>query len=322
MFYSNKNKNKNKNGTEYPPCTNCGLTGHSYKSCLAPVNSYGIIACRLKTENSSISTTISGEIYNSILNELQNGKLITGMENVKVEFLLIRRKDSLRFVDFVRGKYSLEDSDYLKQMLSNMTDKERQLLINSNFNDLWLHVWSLTEKDYQTDVDGNIKILNKNNIVYKSDYEQSKIKYIKLKENGQLIELINNTKSIWNTPEWGFPKGRRNPYETDMQSAIREFKEETGLSEDQFHVITNMDPLCETFYGDNKVHYCHKYYIAICNSDIEIMYDKTNEHMLKEIGAIGWYDLDESLKRIRSENVEKREILLRVSGILRNYCIF
>jgi hypothetical protein len=81
MFYSNKNKNKTKTNGEYPPCTNCGLTGHSYKSCLAPVNSYGIIACRLKIDN------------NSITNELKNGKLKTGMENVKVEFLLIRRKD-------------------------------------------------------------------------------------------------------------------------------------------------------------------------------------------------------------------------------------
>jgi 8-oxo-dGTP pyrophosphatase MutT (NUDIX family) len=315
MFYSNKNKNKNKNGSEYPPCTNCGLTGHSYKSCLAPVNSYGIIACRLKNENN-----LSGEC--SILNELTNEKLITGMENVKVEFLLIRRKDSLRFVDFIRGKYSLDDNDYLKQMLSNMTTNERQLLIDNNFNDLWIHVWGLSDKDYTMDSDSNIKILNKNNIVYKSDYEQSKIKFTKLKESNKLIELIHNTKSIWNTPEWGFPKGRRNPYETDIQSAVREFKEETGLDDDKFKVIINMDPLSETFYGDNKVHYCHKYYLAICNSNIDIIYDKSNEHMLKEIGDIGWYDLDEALKRIRSENVEKREILLRVSGILRNYCIF
>jgi hypothetical protein len=42
--------------------------------------------------------------------------------------------------------------------------------------------------------------------------------------------------------------------------------------------------------------------------------------MSREIGNIGWFTLNDALGHIRSENVEKREILLRVSGIIRNYC--
>ena len=46
----------------------------------------------------------------------------------------------------------------------------------------------------------------------------------------------------------------------------------------------------------------------------------SHPHMSREIGDIGWFTINEALGRIRSENVEKREILLRVSGIIRNYC--
>jgi 8-oxo-dGTP pyrophosphatase MutT (NUDIX family) len=317
MFNSN-NKQKQKHNN-YPPCTNCGITGHSYRHCLAPVNSYGLIAFRIKNKEWNTSK------------ELMNSKLITGMENAQIEFLLIQRKDSLRFVDFTRGKYAVDDKEYLSQMFSNMTNKERDFIKNNTFDDLWKHVWGTVgmskNKPKGDEVDENKEhkeTYNKHNFgnTHKSDYEQSKQKFSKLKEEGILDSILSTTTSIWNTPEWGFPKGRRNPNETDIESAIREFKEETGLESSNFNVISNMEPLTETFYGDNKVHYCHTYYLAQCDTDANISFDSANPHMVKEIGDIAWCSLEEALARIRSENIEKREILLRASAILRNYCVF
>ena len=40
--------------------------------------------------------------------------------------------------------------------------------------------------------------------------------------------IKNESKTNWDEPEWGFPKGRRNYQEKDMICAIREFEEETG----------------------------------------------------------------------------------------------
>ena len=48
--------------------------------------------------------------------------------------------------------------------------------------------------------------------------------------------LINNSKTNWITPEWGFPKGRRNYMETDNSCAIREFNEETGYVECDYEI--------------------------------------------------------------------------------------
>jgi hypothetical protein len=44
--------------------------------------------------------------------------------------------------------------------------------------------------------------------------------------------------------------------------------------------------------------------------------------MRREIGNLGWFTLEEALQKIRPENVEKKEVLIRVSTILRNYCPF
>jgi hypothetical protein len=54
--------------------------------------------------------------------------------------------------------------------------------------------------------------------------------------------------------------------------------------------------------------------------DVKIEFDKTNEHMRKEIGDLKWVSLEEGLSYIRQRNVEKKEVLLRVTTILRNYC--
>jgi hypothetical protein len=42
--------------------------------------------------------------------------------------------------------------------------------------------------------------------------------------------------------------------------------------------------------------------------------------MMREIGDIRWCTLNDALEKIRPENVEKREILLKVARILRNFC--
>ena len=41
--------------------------------------------------------------------------------------------------------------------------------------------------------------------------------------------------------------------------------------------------------------------------------------MCREIGNIGWFSLEDALAKIRSENVEKREMLFKVQSVFRNY---
>jgi 8-oxo-dGTP pyrophosphatase MutT (NUDIX family) len=268
-------------------CTNCGLSGHVFRNCLSPVTSYGLIAVRYMNNNNtsslfSKSTTIS------------NG-------NDSIQFLLIQRKDSLSFVEFIRGKYSPYEDEYIGRLLRGMTEAEQAQILSKSFDELWHNVWGESS---------SVKS-------HKNDYETSDKKFFTIKE--QLPELIKNNPAIWMEPEWGFPKGRRNPHESDLNCAIREFQEETGLKRSDFTIIQNTYPISETFFGSNQVHYCHKYYIAICNTSVEVEMNMENPHMAREIGAIKWCTLDEATTKIRPDNVEKREILLKAGKIMRNF---
>jgi 8-oxo-dGTP pyrophosphatase MutT (NUDIX family) len=268
-------------------CTNCGLFGHVFRNCLSPVTSYGIIAIKY-TNNDHIES-----LYKR-LNNVNNGK-----ENV--EFLLIQRKDSLAFVEFIRGKYNPLDEEYLGRLLRGMTKREQSLLLENSFSDLWRGVWGDSSPAKS----------------HKSDYDISEKKFGQIQS--KLSEIVEKYTTKWDYPEWGFPKGRRNPHESDMNCAIREFQEETGLQRNQFTILQNSLPISETFFGSNQVHYCHKYYIAVCNNEIDVQMNMENPHMAREIGNIEWCNLDEAMVRIRPDNVEKREILLKAAKIIRNF---
>lgn len=76
-------------------------------------------------------------------------------------------------------------------------------------------------------------------------------------EQGQITTLAKLIASIpvrWPTPEWGFPKGRRNIGESDIACATREFNEETGLNQLQYRIFENLEPIREVFFGNNNVH--------------------------------------------------------------------
>ena len=267
-------------------CTNCGLSGHFFRNCMSPVTSYGIIAVKYPN-NMNVSSLFSKSTINN--------------RDDSLHFLLIQRKDSISYVEFIRGKYNPQDNEYICKLLRNMTQKEQYQILSMTFDELWNSVWG-----------ENSKLKS-----HKTNYDSSEKKYIQI--IGIMPHLIKENSSKWTEPEWGFPKGRRNPHESDINCAVREFQEETGLKRYDFTVIQNTSPISETFFGSNQVHYCHKYYIAICNNTIDVEMNIDNPHMAREIGAIKWCSLDEAISKIRPDNVEKREILLKAGKIMRNF---
>lgn len=280
-------------------CSNCGGTGHTFRQCLEPVLSYGLIVFRPKTAGPGLETRLCSS------EPTLNGSETPGCSVLSYQVLMICRKDSLRFVEFIRGKYSLRDETYIKQLLCNMTAAERTLVSTYTFAELWNHVW------------GTINPRN-----YRTDFEQSQEKFNELKSSGTLVKLLGETEPLWPTPEWGFPKGRRNISESDLSCAIRECMEETGLERKQLFVFDSVEPFTETFYGDNKVYYSHKYYPALVAANTEVSLGSGCTHMSREISDIRWMDIEEALTIIRPESPEKKEILLRAAGVFRSFCAF
>jgi hypothetical protein len=47
--------------------------------------------------------------------------------------------------------------------------------------------------------------------------------------------------------------------------------------------------------------------------------NRDNFYMAREVGGIQWFTLDEAMIRIRPDNIEKREILLKAGKIMKNF---
>jgi 8-oxo-dGTP pyrophosphatase MutT (NUDIX family) len=269
-------------------CSNCSGEGHFFRDCKYPITSYGIVAMRFTDASANPS------LQNTLASLAQH--LIPGRQ--PVEFLLICRRDSLSFIEFVRGKYSTIDRDYLHALFVNMTQAEHAKIRALTFEQLWSSVWGAAADTHKT------------------DFENSHRKY---KQLGDIGTLLTAYPTPFLEPEWGFPKGRRNSTETELLGAVREFKEETNLKESQFRIFQNVEPLVESFKGSNNVNYCHKYFLAMCPTITPVAMDATNPHMHQEIGNIGWFSYEGALEKIRPRDREKRIILEKASQALKNF---
>jgi 8-oxo-dGTP pyrophosphatase MutT (NUDIX family) len=280
-------------------CTNCGEYGHITKQCSLPITSFGTILFRVNDK------------WNQVDNLCKSDTAWSGLEAVdksKIQYLLIQRRDSLGYIDIMRGKYKVDDIKYISQQLHGMTREEQQQLIYEPFDTLWEKLWG-------PPIEGSNP--------YRHEKEVSRTKLLSIRSGTPNLEEIAKTvNSYWPTPEWGFPKGRREPHESEYLCALREMNEETGLSEADITPIKNLDTIKETFYGSNNIQYCHKYFIMYVHTKSEPVLDRTNSHMVQEIGNIKWCSLEEALELIRSDNPEKRAALLRVNKLLQNFCPF
>jgi 8-oxo-dGTP pyrophosphatase MutT (NUDIX family) len=237
----------------------------------------------------------------------------------KVEFLMVQRKDSLSFVEFVRGKYNIQNRGYLLKLLSGMTTEERGHLITKSFDELWHGFWQ----------SGHSRTFLK-------EYEQSKARFTMLKsgyyirpvsnlvgsaageEFFSLAVALNSTTSTHADTEFGFPKGRRNINETDLQCALREFSEETGVLVSDITVLSNVGPCEEIFTGSNGVRYRHVYYVAELKPESRVWDDVgvipvVDPVQLREVKSVGWFDAEGVMERLRVENHERREMFVQLS---------
>jgi 8-oxo-dGTP pyrophosphatase MutT (NUDIX family) len=292
-------------------CSNCGYSGHLYKNCTHPITSYGIIDIRIdNTPNEYITDKIKDEI---ILSDIQgiNYTCETDLElfgeyKDKIKFLLIRRKHTLGYIEFIRGHYKIDNIDGIIYLFRQMIDKEIDMIKTLSFNDLWFGLWGPN---------------NTRENEYKTSYE----KFSSLQEGGEefltLDFYINNIRPQWEVPEWGFPKGRRNFQETDLQCANREFQEESGISKDDYNIIEKIYPVEEVFIGTNGIQYKHVYYTSLSNSEDDISIDPENNIQIEEIGDIGWFTYYEAVELIRPYHTKRIKILSNIYMYMMNILI-
>ena len=271
-------------------CTNCNKKGHVYKNCLEPIISNGIISIYIDNFNKenfdSLEKYISLNLYPSLrlkknINfDIQNIK----NQNSNIKFLMIQRKNSLGYLEFIRGRYDENNDQNINYIFEQMTQNEIQDILTKDFDFLWNDLWD----------ENNIK--NKN-------YMTSRQKFYELKLNKS--EIINNLKPKYLYNEWGFPKGRRELYESDIICAIREFEEETNIKENMYNLLESCSKIKENLIGTNGINYLHNYFLAILSTDKINNIDSNN----REIGNIKVMSYNECVDNIRPYHINKLKII-------------
>jgi 8-oxo-dGTP pyrophosphatase MutT (NUDIX family) len=217
-------------------------------------------------------------------------------------FLMVQRKDTMGFIDFVRGKYpSLEPerSEMLKIYLSEMTCEERLRLRHDGFDQIWNAMWK-----------------NHASKSYISEYVECRRKYDTL----DVPALLDSTLCCWTEQEYGFPKGRKNIRETDESCAIREFCEESGYRRHEIRMLSQ-EPFEEVFRGTNGIRYRHVYYLAEVLKHVQKpRMDPSNIQQVGEIRNVGWFTLDQCLQIIRPYDKAKKQILTKVHEKIKKTC--
>ena len=304
-------------------CMNCDKIGHSSKNCTVPVTSYGIIL--LSFDESIINEKLKNTIIEdfSIKNnnykiEAPTGIAINGTNDIElfcglknsIKFLLIRRKHTLGFLEFIRGRYNNENVDGIIFLFKQMTPDEINKINNLSFDDLWDDVWG--NKQYKT--------------TYHNEYLNSKEKFNKLKNETSSLNLkfyTENVMPVWEFAEWGFPKGRRNMKENNIDCAIREFQEESGFTspDDDFILLNNIEPIEETLTGTNGISYRHVYYVAIANSLKKPNIDPDNKVQMSEIGDIKYMTYEDSIQIVRPHHTDRQKIITQIYIYFINYLI-
>lgn len=336
-------------------CTNCGKQGHSFKFCPEPKTSYGIIAIHVENnkilEEDIISslrviTNISKE-QRIICDNESNLRQFVNLKNA-IKILLIMRKHTLGYMEFIRGRYNPSKPDQIKSLFEQMTPIEIQAIYENqnNFDFLWQNMWSSnifpctirninTHQNQKPPVNYNnqyrygeyhkhnefhtqnnqFKIQSKKICI---DFDNAKSKFIKLQtETINLSDIVLNTEPLFDCPEWGFPKGRRISSESDICCAKREFAEETGYNDSDYILFDNIEPLVENLIGTDGINYRHVYYIALLRSTVIPSCNNIRKTQLCEIGGIGLFNMDEALQKIRPHhNIRKGIIYTVCSNIL------
>lgn len=343
--------------TKHKFCINCGKTGHEQRKCKEPITSFGIINFRITdgytetsnmshrfTNNNSYVRIISNKypnikcyiskgikIFDNNINYKINDDSIpfdhNGISKLnyykdRIQFMMVSRRYSLGYIQFLRGKYDISDPKSIIDIFEQMTREEISNIQKYQYDDLLYQFLNRR---------GELKenVLNKiYEGKYSNEYCEAKMKFNLLSGSydadandipWNLNFYLKNANPKWNNPEWGFPKGRRDgKTEENISCAKREFEEETGLKNYEYTVLNKIEPLEEKLIGTNGIQYRHVYYLAVNKNDT---LDEIYNYDENEIGEVRWMTYDEAIANIRPYHHEKKGILTKIFLFIINYLI-
>lgn len=227
--------------------------------------------------------------HNAIYNNKKNIKNSIGIACCKKnKILLVCRRISYAYLDLVLGKYNIYNLSKIKHMFNNMTAREHCELLTKNFDRVW---WDATHLKLESQLYESKKRIFTD--VFGDEFKNGRYDISNIIKESTPIHML-----------WEIPKGKAKNCESDINAAVREFKEETNIDKKKYHII--FKPINYS-YEENNTIYSINYYPAALIGDHIPKIATDNPAQTYEICDIRWMDL-QTIKNLCSNRLYKLSV--------------
>lgn len=221
-------------------------------------------------------------------------------KNNCVEIILVKKRYSYQYYNFVCGHYNIKNSKDLRLLFDNMSFSEKIDILGMKFSKMWYRIW-LDDPEAVFNVRDHY---NKNKIIncqmaesdiYKLYIQKRNKFYQNFPGHAGQTRIKNLVVGSSNSDiYWELPKGRKHAAETNIDCAMREFCEETSIPSTKYKILFDIEPVIECHY-DSDVVYKNIYYLAKMREGVSLepRINFANFEQITEIEQIRWVSMEE-----------------------------
>jgi 8-oxo-dGTP pyrophosphatase MutT (NUDIX family) len=291
-------------------CSNCGKIGHVKNDCIEPITSLGVISFHIDGYSPDDFRMLFNDISDPNGEKIRLRSSVTNISSVqfsspeditivaafreRIRFIMVSRLHSVGMLGFVGGNYDEEDPKTIKYLFRQMLVGEIAMISRAKtFKDISC---GILDQSCRT-------------------WAASSAKFTRLLTGEGLphnLSAFIHIEPEFHTPEIGPPGGHRNNGEHDIITAKREFREETLCSDDDYTVLTTIDPLRENLTGTDHKSYRRIYYLAYMEKPVELCVNKDKDGQKHEIGQVFYCSFDQAMALIRPRHIDRKKIITQV----------
>lgn len=206
----------------------------------------------------------------------------------RIKVLVIKRRCSYPFGDFVEGRYDPRAPDFearMKHRFSLMTSEEKSFIDCLDYNLMHFKYWLIAP---------NTTIVKPNELaIFRAHQAKFVDTFVRPDNGARLQSWLRSTAHINMFSLIEFPKGRAyNSHESQLAAAQRETLEETGIHPDLYEVL-EVPPIKLSYVGsDDYKTYNRTYFIARMKNNrarTNISHKQRGQRL--EVDEIDWLDL-------------------------------
>jgi 8-oxo-dGTP pyrophosphatase MutT (NUDIX family) len=231
-------------------------------------------------------------------------------ENKPLQVLVVKKRYTYSYAEFVHGHYSSRDLKKVYALLETMTPDELIDVWSLNFQQMWYRIWLTYNKTSH----------------YNKKYKKFYNVFLKDDNGKKLRQMIESVK-VFGGLYYEFPKGKRltdipnnclTKQENPLSCAMRELQEETNIDRKYYKVINGFIRVYS--YIHMGVKYVNTYYLAIAKSNLiqkninYICNDLTNG----EVVQAQWMTFNE-VRLIDNPNGMLQKLLKPSFSMIKNY---